>query len=48
MDNDYDYLKDLEVLFNMDLLNNFERVDNTIVITMEDDSKVRVQVKQIA
>ena len=48
MDNDYDYLKDLEVLFNMDLINNFERVDNTIVVTMEDGSKVRVLVKQIA
>ncbi|MBQ7351723.1 MAG: hypothetical protein IJW59_02505 [Clostridia bacterium] len=48
MDNDYDYLKDLGVLFNMDLLNAIKREDNAIVVTMADASKVRVQVKQIA
>ena len=38
MDNVEDYLKDLEVLFSLDLLNNFERVDDAIVLTMEDGS----------
>jgi len=48
MDNVDDYLNDLEVLFEMDLLNKFEKVDNSIVVTMQDGSKVKVQVKQIA
>ena len=48
MDNNYDYLNDLEILFGMDLLNNFKIVDNVVIVTMEDGSKVRVQVKQIA
>ena len=48
MNNVDEYLKDLEVLFGMDLLNKFERVNNSIIVTMQDGSKVRVQVKQIA
>lgn len=48
MDNVEDYLKDLEVLFSLDLLNNFERVDDAIVLTMEDGSKAKVQVRKIA
>ena len=41
-------LQDLEILFHLDLLNKFERVDDSIVVTMEDGSKVRVQVKKLA
>ena len=48
MDKNYDYLNDLEILFSMDLLNSFERVDNVIVVTMENGSKVRVQVRQLS
>lgn len=48
MDNIEDYLNDLEILFEMDLLNNFEKVDNAIIVTMKDKSQVKVTVKQIA
>ena len=48
MDNVEDYLKDLEVLFSLDLLNNFERVNGAIVLTMEDGSKAKVSVRKIA
>ena len=48
MDNVEDYLKDLEVLFSLDLLNNFERVDDAIVLTMEDGSTAKVSVRKIA
>ena len=42
------FVQDLIILFNLDLLNKFEQVDNSVIITMEDGSKVRVQVKQLA
>lgn len=48
MDNVDDYLNDLEVLFEMDLLNKFEKVDNSIVVTMQDGSKCKVTVNVLA
>lgn len=43
-----DYLKDLKNLFDMDLLNTFEIVDDAIVITMQDGSKCKVTAKVLA
>ena len=48
MDNEYDYLNDLEILFDMDLLNNFKRVDDAVVVTMKDGSKCKVTVNVLA
>ena len=48
MDNANDYLKDLKNLFDMDLLNTFEIVDDAIVVTMQDCSKCKVTVKVLA
>ena len=48
MDNYYDYLNDLKILFDMDLLNNFKIVDNAIVVTMQDGSKCKVTVNVLA
>ncbi len=48
MDNEYDYLNDLEILFDMDLLNNFKRVDDAVVVTMQDGSKCKVTVNVLA
>lgn len=48
MDNANDYLKDLKNLFDMDLLNTFEIVDDVIVITMQDGSKCKVTVNVLA
>ena len=43
-----DYLNDLEILFDMDLLNNFERVDDAVVVTMQDGSICKVTVNVLA
>lgn len=48
MDNIESYVNDLMILFRMDLLNKFVRVDNSVVVIMEDGSQVRVQVKRLA
>ena len=48
MENINNYIQDLEILFEMDLLNKFEKLDNSVVVTMEDGSKVKVLVKHIA
>ena len=48
MDNANDYLKDLKNLFDMDLLNTFEIVDDAIVVTMQDGSKCKVTAKVLA
>ena len=48
MNNVESCLEDLMILFSLDLLNEFELIDNSVVVTMEDGSKVRVKVKQLA
>jgi len=48
MDNVDEYLKDLEVLFGMDLLNNFEIVNDAVLVTMQDGSKCKVTVNVLA
>ena len=48
MDNVDDYLNDLEILFGMDLLNNFEIVNDAVLVTMQDGSKCKVTVNVLA
>ena len=42
------FVQDLAILFEMDLLNKIEKEENGVVVTMKDNSKVRVLVKQLA
>ena len=41
-----EYLKDLTILFNMDLLNKFNKIKDAIIITMADGSKIKVSIKK--
>jgi len=43
-----DFLQDLKVLFEMDLLNTFEIIGNAVFVTMQDGSKAKVTVNQLA
>lgn len=48
MEETNNFIQDLMIIFGLDLLNNFEQVGNSIVITMEDNSKVKVVVRPTA
>ena len=39
-----DFKKDLNILFDMDLLNEKETVDDGVVITMQDGTKIKIKV----
>ena len=47
MDNVESFVRGLVSLFDMDLLNKIDRTNNSVIITMEDGSKIRVLVEQI-
>lgn len=40
-----DFVEDVYQLFDMDLLNNKEKVQDGVVITMQDETKIKVKVK---
>ena len=47
MDNVESFVRGLVSLFDMDLLNKIDITNNSVIITMEDGSKIRVLVEQI-
>ena len=48
MDNVESFVRGLESLFNLDLLNKTQRINNSVIIIMEDGTKIRVVVDQLA
>ena len=47
MSSDDDYLQDLEILFDLDLLNKYERLNDAILITMANGKIIKIATKII-